>query len=186
MFAKQGVMLGMFLALALGGLQAEQGKVIVSLADGAPIGNRTLVEVHTGELSVQSETVSAATILFSQAESSFSEAVIFPLEEPLTEFSTLSFWLEVDTAAGSLEEVRFALLNEKKWYLTKGALNTAFKSDRYLSDTQGNLVKITLPLNELSENFDLSEVRFFMVGYSVQQIPQGETVKVTVSDITLE
>lgn len=186
MFIKLGGVCGIFLALALGGLQAGQGNVVIPLADGAAIGNRTVVEIHEGELSAQGETLPAVTILFSRAESSFSEAVIFPLEHALSEFSTLSFWLEMDSTGGNLDEVRFGFLNERKWYLTKGHLNTVFKLEKYLSETQGNLVKVSLPLQELAESFDLAEVRFFMLNYGVQQIPEGETVKVTVSEVTLE
>lgn len=185
-FVKHVGILGMLLVLAMGGVQAEQGKVVVPVSGSASIGSRTLVEVHDAELSVQGAEVPAVTILFSHAGSSFSEAVIFPLENALSEFSTLSFWLEMDPSAGNLNEVKFGVLNEKKWYLTKGHLNTVFNVEKYISETQGNLVKVSLPLQELAENFDLSQTRFFMLNYAVQQIPEGNTVKVTVSEITLE
>jgi len=173
------------LAAATGGLFAGSDAVTSGLA-WRPLQRIPSVQVEETMMTFGGKEIPAQTITLSHSGSSFSNAVVLPLDVSLQEYNVISFRVKMKVPSGAPDNFSISVFNESSWYITNGPAAAGTKFLEHANEVAPGEYEFTWQAAATFEKFDMASARFLALIYLTQEIPEGETVKITVSEVTFQ
>lgn len=170
--------------LALPVLSAESGAV--TSGDWAPIQKAVTVTVEDGTMKVNDKEVAARTLIYSRSSSSFTNAVGVPVVADLMEYPVISFRLKLALPSGAPDNFIVSFFGEDNWYLKNEVSSLVVKFLEHASEVAPGEYEFVWDGREKFQQFDMSAARSFVLVYPTEEIPEGETVKMSVSDVSFQ
>jgi len=170
--------------LALSDLSAEPDSI--SSDDWAPLQKSSAVTMEDGSMNVNGKEVPLRTLVFSKSKSSFNDAVGLPVPGDLMEYSVISFQVKLELPSGAPDNFIVTFFNEKGWYLKNDVNSLVTKFLDHANEVAPGVYEFFWDARQKFEAYEMGDARHLVLIYPTSQIPDGETVKVSVSAVSFQ
>lgn len=170
--------------LSLADLSAESDRV--TSGDWAPLQKAATVIMEDSTMKVNDKEVAARTLIYSQGSSSFTNAVGMPVVADLMEYPVISFRVKLEIPSGESDNFIVSFFGEDNWYLKNEVTTLVVKFRDYANEVGPGEYEFVWDGREKFQNFDMSAARNFVLIYPTQEIPEGETAKISVSEVSFQ
>ncbi len=178
------LILGMLIASASGGFAAEPESSTSGLG-WKPLQSKS-TQMSEDTIDFDGKKIPVQTFTLIHGNSSYSQALVLPLEGELKDYTEISFRIKIVRPGGADDDLGVHFLNEESWFLQNGAMQAGTKFLAHANEVAPGEYVFTWSITDLLENFPMSEARFLALIYPVQSIPEGETAQISVSEVTFQ
>jgi hypothetical protein len=92
--------------------------------------------------------------------------------------------MKLEHPAEAADDLGVHFLNEESWFLQNGPQQAGTKLVANSVEVAPGEYVFTWPIMNLFENVPMDEARSLALIYPVQSIPEGETVRILISEVT--
>jgi hypothetical protein len=176
------LILVMLLAAGPSGFAAEPESTTSGLG-WKPLQSKT-TQMSEDTIDFDGKKLPVQTFTLVHGNSSYSQAVVLPLAVELKDYTSISFRMKLEHPAEAADDLGVHFLNEESWFLQNGPQQAGTKLVANSVEVAPGEYVFTWPIMNLFENVPMDEARSLALIYPVQSIPEGETVRILISEVT--
>lgn len=170
--------------LAFSHLSAETEGV--SSGDWSPIRSGATVSMADGSMKVKDKEIPVRTFIYTRFGNSLTNAVGVPIAVNLMERPFISFRVKMELPPGAPDNFVVTLFDEDGEILKNEVNSLSTKFFDHVTEVAPGEYEFVWDGRKKFQEYDISTARYFGLIYSTSQIPENETVKITVSAVSFQ